>query len=118
MEKIDQLIASVEKLVNAMREADGRALDVRRCYTTEEAAAVLRVSVTTVHRMVKAGMRYRSVLEKGYIFLGSDILNFLDAHEEKHTELRRSDSKQTTAHSSRPNSWALDSGHDMIGEKS
>ena len=82
MEKVDQLIQSVQELVQTLRDADGRQLDARRCYTTEEAAKVLRVSTTTVHRMVQGGMRYRSVIEKGYLFLGSDILEFLDVHVE------------------------------------
>lgn len=66
-----------------LKEAEGRILDARRCYTTEEAAQVLRVSKATIHRMVQGGLRYRDVIGKGYLFLGLDLIEFLDRHLEE-----------------------------------
>lgn len=90
MEKIDQLIASIQDLVQTLRIADSRQLDARRIYTTQEAAKLFGVSVTTVHRMVQGGLKYRDVIGKGYLFLGSDILDFLDQNVESRVEPKRS----------------------------
>lgn len=90
MEKIDLLIASIQDLVQTLRTADSRQLDSRRIYTTQEAAKLFGVSVTTVHRMVQGGLKYRDVIGKGYLFLGSDIVDFLDEHVESRIEPKRS----------------------------
>ncbi len=86
MEQVQELIASVKELIELQRQTLNRSIEPNRCYTTEEAAIALRVSPTTIHRMIKAGLAYRSIKEKGYIFTGRDIMDFLDTQIEQYKE--------------------------------
>jgi hypothetical protein len=89
-----ELISAVQDLTSALRESANRTIERNRCYTTKEAAAALRVSPRTIARAVEAkALRYRQLLEHGHIFMGEDLLDYLDAmhklHEKKPTKLRK-----------------------------
>jgi excisionase family DNA binding protein len=90
----EKLISAIINLTQVMRESSNRTIEGNRCYTTKEAAAALRVSPRTIVRAVEANaLRYRQILEHGYIFMGEDLLDYLDAmqkvSETKKTKLRR-----------------------------